>query len=115
MRQFVHRFATEQMIGSFEDLERLHIGITPKQRSNITARTARLKDPVAFADAWAGKFVADKYGEATTHWSKLMARIERGVGNPCPLLLIGLPARIVKFDVDPVVEAVDPDEDGFQP
>lgn len=32
---------------------------------------------------------------ATTHWSKLQARVRRGVGNPCPLVLIGLPANIV--------------------
>lgn len=31
-----------------------------------------------------------KFGEATTHWKKLMARIDRGLGNPCPLLLIGI-------------------------
>jgi hypothetical protein len=31
-----------------------------------------------------------KYGEATTHWRKLMVRIDRGLGNPCPLLLIGI-------------------------
>jgi len=40
-------------------------------------------------------FFADKYGMATTHWSKLQDRIARGVGNPCPLLLIGLPPSIV--------------------
>lgn len=48
-----------------------------------------------FAEAFAGPFVADKYGMATTHWTKLMDRIERGVGNPCPLLLIGLPVDAV--------------------
>lgn len=34
---------------------------------------------------------------ATTHWSKLQERVQRGVGNPCPLVLIGLPASIVTF------------------
>lgn len=48
-----------------------------------------------FAEAFARIFVADKFGTATTHWSKLEDRINRGVGNPCPLLLIGLPANAI--------------------
>jgi len=55
------------------------------------------------ADAWAASFVQDKYGAATTHWQKLEDRIRRGVGNPCPLLLIGLPASIVTFHEPPEV------------
>lgn len=104
---FVHRYAIEQNIRSFDDLERLKIGITPKQRAGITNRTVRPKNPIEFPKAWADKFVSDKYGEATTHWSKLMSRIMRGVGNPCPLVLIGLPVAIVRFDVDPKVDAVE--------
>jgi len=50
---------------------------------------------VPFAEAFARQFVADKFGPATTHWSKLMERVDRGVGNPCPLLLIGLPRSCV--------------------
>ncbi len=44
---------------------------------------------------WARKFTSDKYGTATTHWSKLQERIARGVGAPCPLILIGLPPNII--------------------
>jgi hypothetical protein len=95
--KFVYRFANEQNIRSFEDLDRLEIGITPKQRAAIQKRTTRQREPIEFATAWADKFVGDKYGEATTHWKKLMDRISRGVGNPCPLLLVGLPAAIVTF------------------
>jgi hypothetical protein len=51
-----------------------------------------------FAEAFTDKFVSDKFGQATTHWRKLTDRVNRGVGNPCPLLLIGLPASIVSFD-----------------
>jgi len=47
------------------------------------------------AEAFARKFVADKFGAATTHWAKLEERISRGVGNPCPLLLIGLPESVL--------------------
>jgi hypothetical protein len=107
MWDFVYRYATEQNIRSFEDLERLQIGITPKQKAIVQKRATRPRNPIPFPQAWTDKFVGDKYGEATTHWSKLMARVSRGVGSPCPLLLIGLPASIVKFDVDPVVDAIE--------
>jgi hypothetical protein len=109
--EFVYRYAKEQNIGSFEDLERLNIGLTPKQKKAIEKRTTRAKDPVEFARAWADKFVGDKYGEATTHWVKLMARIRRGVGNPCPLLLIGLPASIVTFGAQGPVDAIEVEND----
>jgi hypothetical protein len=108
---FVHRYATEQSICSAEDLSRLQIGITPRQLRAITNRTTRSKSPVDFTDAWTDKFVGDKYGEATTHWAKLVSRINRGVGNPCPLLLVGLPASIVRFDVDPTVESIEMDDE----
>lgn len=50
---------------------------------------------MSFAEAFTRNFVASKFGQATTHWAKLEARVARGVGNPCPLLLIGLPARVL--------------------
>lgn len=104
MYDFVLRFAREQNIGSLDDLAKLDIVPTPKQRAEIVKRVERMKDPVEFAVAWTDKFVADKYGEATTHWRKLMDRVTRGVGNPCPLVLIGLPASIVKFPICDIPE-----------
>ena len=95
----VHRFAAERDIDSIEKLSDNGVAPTPKQRANILKRVVRNKDPVPFATAWADNFVGNKFGQATTHWSKLMHRVERGVGNPCPLLLIGLPASIIVFDV----------------
>jgi len=80
-------------LSSEEGLDRLGIGArTVAQRKAVEDQMAR---GVPFADAFARKFVADKFGQATTHWSKLEDRVQRGVGNPCPLLLIGLPARIL--------------------
>src|SRR5437588_10613451 len=38
---FVYRFANEQRIRSFEDLDRLGIGITPKQKTSAEKRTTR--------------------------------------------------------------------------
>jgi len=53
--------------------------------------------------------VSNKFGQATTHWEKLIHRVERGVGNPCPLLLIGLPASIVVFDEAKVEQQLEED------
>lgn len=103
----VHRFAAERGIDSIEKLSDNGVVPTPKQRANILKRVLRNKDPVPFATSWADNFVGNKFGQATTHWSKLMHRVERGVGNPCPLLLIGLPASIIVFDgakVEPLSE-----------
>ena len=107
MRALVHRFCEERGIDSFEDLERFGYAPTPKQKAAITKRMTREVDPIGFRDAWVNKFVADKFGEATTHWRKLEDRIRRGVGNPCPLVLIGIPDSIVTFDEPAeVVEAL---------
>lgn len=107
MLQFVRRFATECNIGSFKDLAALDLHPTRRQRNEIEKRVSRSKSPPSFADAWSSQFVQDKYGEATTHWRKLQARVQRGVGNPCPLLLIGLPASIVNFDAAARIDAKD--------
>ena len=54
-----------------------------------------MKAKGSFEEGWAHAFVSDKFGEATTHWRKLEDRVRRGVGNPCPLLLIGIPKQVV--------------------
>lgn len=37
-----------------------------------------------------------KYGASTTHWNKLIPRVDLGGGGECPLLLVGIePDRIV--------------------
>ncbi|OSP52460.1 BglII/BstYI family type II restriction endonuclease [Pseudoruegeria sp. SK021] len=65
---------------------------TVRQRQAVQ----RLMDrQVPYARAFAHHFVHDKFGQATTHWSKLEERINRGVGNPCPLLLIGLAKSVI--------------------
>lgn len=76
-------------LASEEDLDRLGIGErTRAQREAVTRAVAR---GMPFAEAFARTFVASKFGPATTHWRKLEDRVARGVGNPCPLLLVGLP------------------------
>jgi hypothetical protein len=65
---------------------------TARQRQAVQRLMER---QVPYAQAFARQFVHDKFGQATTHWSKLEERINRGVGNPCPLLLIGLPSSVI--------------------
>lgn len=105
----VHRFALERGITSLDELAKNGVVPTPKQRANILRRTERDKVPIPFAEAWVDNFVSNKFGQATTHWEKLIHRIERGVGNPCPLLLIGLPASIVVFDTAKVAQQSEDD------
>lgn len=92
LRELLKNFAVEHSIGSVEELSRFNYSPTPRQRKLIATATERFGN---FAEGWAHVFVSDKFGEATTHWRKLEDRVRRGVGNPCPLLLIGLPREIV--------------------
>lgn len=86
-------FAARENIQQLQDLERFDYRPTRRQTREILRRQAA---GMSFAEAWVGQFRADKFGEATTHWRKLADRVLRGAGNPCPLLLLGLPATIVQ-------------------
>ena len=97
MRDMVRRFLDERQIQQLDDLRRWGYDPTTRQRADINKRMSRLRKPLTFREAFTDKFVADKFGEATTHWRKLEDRLHRGVGNPCPLILIGLPDSIVTF------------------
>lgn len=98
MRELVGRFCDERKTHSFEELKDWGYEPTSKQRRAIESRMNRKKKPLSFRDAFVDKFVSDKFGEATTHWRKLDDRVHRGVGNPCPLVLIGLPDTIITFN-----------------
>jgi hypothetical protein len=91
----VHRYADEKRLQHIDDLLGLGLNPTRPQRADVERR---MKSGASFAEAWSRNFVQSKYGAATTHWSKLEDRVHRGVGNPCPLVLIGLPSSIVTFD-----------------
>jgi len=97
MRAMVGQFVDERQIRNLSDLERWGYNPTRRQRKAIEERVARSAATNPLRDAFVSVFVADKFGEATTHWAKLEDRIARGVGNPCPLVLIGLPDSIVTF------------------
>jgi hypothetical protein len=91
MRELIEGFARKAGIDSISRLSGFYTP-TPRQRELIE-RAAESKG--SFEKGWAHAFVSDKFGEATTHWRKLEDRVHRGVGNPCPLLLIGIPKGVV--------------------
>ncbi len=97
LRELIAGWANREQILSFSDLKaRKFKRPTERQEAIVEARCARGE---AFSRSWAAMFFSDKYGMATTHWSKLMDRVARGVGNPCPLLLIGLPATVIDTEI----------------
>jgi Restriction endonuclease BglII len=97
IRDLVRRFADDNDVNSHEDMKRIGLNPTNRQIRDVMKRVTRNRNPIQFRDAWTDQFVSDKFGMATTHWSKLQDRVQRGVGNPCPLVLIGLPSSIVTF------------------
>lgn len=101
LKGLVRRFADNAEINSHDDMERIGLTRTPRQIAAVMKRVERTVKPIPFREAWVDSFVNDKFGTATTHWQKLADRVQRGVGNPCPLILIGLPASIVTFDENP--------------
>lgn len=95
LREIVEQFAVREKIDSIEALkERKFYNLTPRQEEMVQDCVDRFK---SFPKGWAHAFVGDKFGEATTHWRKLEDRVHRGVGNPCPLVLIGIPRNAVIF------------------
>lgn len=83
--------AQNHRIQGFDDLSKFNLNPTSRQRKMVKSTGLN------FIQDWALKFVQDKFGSATTHWDKLKDRITRGVGNPCPLLLIGIPKSSVEI------------------
>jgi hypothetical protein len=117
MRNLVRRFVEDRGITNMEALKEWGYEPTSKQRRAIEKRMTKKRNPLSFKDAFVEKFVSDKFGESTTHWRKLEDRVDRGVGNPCPLLLIGLPDSIVTFHEgkDALEEVLEADEQAEGP
>lgn len=86
---------SRSLCGSMASTDRTHSKYyAPTARQlDLIQRAAKTKG--SFEEGWAHMFVSDKFGEATTHWRKLEDRVRRGVGNPCPLLLISIPKQVV--------------------
>ncbi|MDQ1240082.1 MAG: hypothetical protein QG577_2268 [Thermodesulfobacteriota bacterium] len=91
LRELIETFAHKEGISDIAKVSKFY---TPTERQrDIIKKTSVSKG--SFEQGWAHAFVSDKFGEATTHWRKLEDRLHRGVGNPCPLLLIGIPKNVV--------------------
>jgi hypothetical protein len=105
----VRRFAAERQVVSTESLHAFGLFPTRRQQADVERR---MRSGISFGEAWARNFVQDKYGQSTTHWRKMDDRVHRGVGNPCPLLLVGLPASIITFgeglDVAAIADSDEP-------
>lgn len=95
LRAMVLRFAVKRGLNSHEAVTAFGLSRTARQNREVDRR---VQAGQSYEEAWASQFVSDKYGMATTHWSKLEDRVHRGVGNPCPLVLVGLPSSVVTFD-----------------
>ncbi|MEM6263767.1 MAG: BglII/BstYI family type II restriction endonuclease, partial [Bacteroidota bacterium] len=84
-------FARNSNINNIESLEQYYV----PTRSQKSAILKKINAGSSFQEAWADTFVSSKFGKSTTHWDKLIDRVDRGVGNPCPLILIGIPLTVV--------------------
>ena len=90
MPDIIQACADVHGVETFDDLKRLGKNVTLHEQ-DVKRRVSR---DIPFTEAWASVF-ASKFGASTTHWSKLQERLSRGVGNPCPLLLVGIPSSVV--------------------
>lgn len=91
LREVIAQFARKNGISDKSALSKYY---SPTSRQ-LAIIERMVKSKKSFEEGWAHAFVSDKFGEATTHWRKLEDRVRRGVGNPCPLLLVGIPKQVV--------------------
>ncbi len=82
-----HRFLKKLYPFTIEQLLE-YISLSRKDQV-IIKKLLQLTEEEALAKI-ARKIYTSKYGSTTTHMGKLLLRIDRGVGNPCPFLLIGI-------------------------
>jgi len=95
IRAAILRFAHTRGVTCYDDLRPFGVEPTKRQETAVTRRMDSAK--CDFTTAWSEVFCSDKFGQASTHWRKLEDRVRRGVGNPCPLLLIGIPEGVLTF------------------
>jgi hypothetical protein len=74
------------------ELDVISVGVIITRRDELQEIFNKLKDKD-------GKPCGPKYGASTTHWSKLMPRVEAGGAGACPLLLIGITQSCYRNDV----------------
>jgi hypothetical protein len=72
------------------DITSLLEHLKPSDTAKENIKTALLLPKEEAIKKIAAAFYSSKYGAATTHMDKLLLRLDRGVGNPCPFILIGI-------------------------
>ena len=95
MEKRINEFANTKKLKNIGDLDKISpkYNITKSQKTEIEKKL--VSKSASLAEAWAKVFVNNKYGEATTHWKKLIENMENGTGDPCPVVAIGLPPTVV--------------------
>ena len=88
-----HRFLSSIYLFSIEELLEF-ISLSRKDQAIIKKLLEEPKETAL--DKIAKKIYTSKYGSTTTHMGKLLLRIDRGVGNPCPFVLIGIGKESLK-------------------
>ncbi|WP_370086889.1 BglII/BstYI family type II restriction endonuclease [Ekhidna sp.] len=82
-----HRFLISLRPEKIEEISE-HISLSVKDQAII--KNMLTDTDVNTYMAIARKIYTSKFGSTTTHMDKLHLRINRGVGNPCPLIMIGI-------------------------
>lgn len=82
-----HRFLVKLDPKSIEEILE-HISLSVKDQAIIRRMLNEDNENTLFLIA--RKIYTSKFGATTTHMDKLHLRINRGVGNPCPLIMIGI-------------------------
>ena len=79
------------------ELDIISVGVVITRADNLQ----RVFDSLGFAKDKHGKWgwIGAKYGASTTHWSKLMPRVNSGGGGACPLLLVGITGATYRDDI----------------
>ena len=96
LSDLIRRTAIVDNVQDFDDLRNIYESRpTDAQQKNVERRLQRQDD--SFVSAWSHVFTQSKFGAATTHWEKLLQRVDRGVGGACPALLLGIPASTVQL------------------
>ena len=94
IEKLISDFIDLHNVTSFVDLEKF-AGYDPSRKFRATIEALIMERGLPFREVWLRRFVVSKYASTTTHWAQLKNRLDRGIGNPCPMLLIGLPASII--------------------
>lgn len=93
IEELIRNYANRESLTSRQALLDAGIERTARQLKIIDRLVE--KSGYSYADGFAKAFTNDKFTVASTHWSKLEARLNRGVGSPCPLVAFGIPLGVV--------------------